>query len=129
MRQSDIFYKGGLNPLAILQAIFGKKISILIDSLTETKKMNAILKTKLEEININNLKNNLEKNIIKEIPEQKINENKEKNEQYNKIRNINANNLDDLDALYFWDKVEMKPQRSYSTGKVIPYLPLIKINK
>ena len=129
MRQADISYKGGLNPLEILQAIFGNKISILIDSLTETKKMNAILKTKLEEININNLKNNLEKNIIKEIPEQKINENKEKNEQYNKIRNINANNLDDLDALYFWDKVEMKPQRSYSTGKVIPYLPLIKINK
>ena len=67
---------------------------------------------------------------MKEITEEKIkNENKERNEQYNKIRNINANNLDDLDALYFWDKVEMKPKRSYSTGKVIPYLPIININK
>ena len=107
----------------------GKKISILIDSLTEYKKMNVILKNKLDEINFNNIKNNLEKNIIKESKEQKAIEKKEKNEQYNKIKNINANNLDDLDALYFWDKVEMKPQRSYSSGKVIPYLPIISINK
>ena len=108
----------------------GKKVSILINNLTETKKTNVILKTKLDEINFNNLKNNFEKNKMKEIPEEKIkNENKERNEQYNKIRNINANNLDDLDALYFWDKVEMKPKRSYSTGKVIPYLPIINIKK
>ena len=107
----------------------GKKISTLINSLNETKKTNVILKTKLDEINFNSFNNNFEKNKMKEIPEKKIIENKEKNEQYNKIRNINANNLDDLDALYFWDKVEMKPQRSYSSGKVIPYLPIISINK
>ena len=107
----------------------GKKISTLINSLNETKKTNVILKTKLDEINFNNLTNNFENNKMKEIPEKKIIENKEKNEQYNKIRNINAKNLDDLDALYFWDKVEMKPQRSYSSGKVIPYLPIISINK
>ena len=107
----------------------GKKISTLINSLNETKKTNVILKTKLDEINFNSFNNNFEKNKMKEIQEKKIIENKEKNEQYNKIRNINANNLDDLDALYFWDKVEMKPQRSYSSGKVIPYLPIISINK
>ena len=107
----------------------GKKISTLINSLNETKKTNVILKTKLDEINFNSFNNNFEKNKMKEIPEKKIIENKEKNEQYNKIRNINAKNLDDLDALYFWDKVEMKPQRSYSSGKVIPYLPIISINK
>ena len=107
----------------------GKKISTLINSLNETKKTNVILKTKLDEINFNSFNNNFEKNKMKEIQEKKIIENKEKNEQYNKIRNINAKNLDDLDALYFWDKVEMKPQRSYSSGKVIPYLPIIRINK
>ena len=107
----------------------GKKISTLINSLNETKKTNVILKTKLDEINFNSFNNNFEKNKMKEIQEKKIIENKEKNEQYNKIRNINAKNLDDLDALYFWDKIEMKPQRSYSSGKVIPYLPIISINK
>ena len=106
----------------------GKKISILINSLTESKRMNIILKAKLEEKNFNNFKINFDKNIIKENKE-KIIEKKEESEQYNKIKNLNINNLDDLDALYFWDKVEMKPQRSYSTGKVIPYLPIININK
>ena len=109
-----------------------KKISILMNNLAESKKVNIILKTKLEEIekiNLNNEKNNLEKIRYKENDEKiSINVNKE-SEQYIKIRNINANNLNDLDALYFWDKVEMKPQRSYSTGKVIPYLPIISIKK
>ena len=106
-----------------------KKISILMNNLTEYKKMNIILKTKLDEINFNNMKNNFEKNKIKEKQEQNIINIKENNEQYYKIRKINENNLDDLDALYFWDKIDMKPQRSYSTGKVIPYLPIININK
>ena len=86
-----------------------------MNNLAESKKVNIILKTKLEEIekiNLNNEKNNLEKIRYKENDEKiSINVNKE-SEQYIKIRNINANNLNDLDALYFWDKVEMKPQRS-----------------
>ena len=106
-----------------------KKISILMNNLDEYKKMNIILKARLDEINFNNMKNNFEKNKIKEKQEQNIINIKENNEQYYKIRKINENNLDDLDALYFWDKIDMKPQRSYSTGKVIPYLPIININK
>ena len=51
--------------------------------------------------------------------------NKGKNSQFNKIRKINENNLDDLDALYFFDKIEMKPQRSFSCG--ISFLPFDKL--
>jgi hypothetical protein len=100
-----------------------------MNNLDEYKKMNIILKARLDEINFNNMKNNFEKNKIKEKQEQNIINIKENNEQYYKIKKINENNLDDLDALYFWDKIDMKPQRSYSTGKVIPYLPIININK
>ena len=31
-----------------------------------------------------------------------------------KIYNLNKNNLNDLDAIYFFDKIKMAPQRSYS---------------
>ena len=106
-----------------------KKISILMNNLAEYKNMNLILKAKLDEINFNNMKNNFEINKIKETQEENINNIIINNEQYYKIRKINENNLNDLDALYFWDKVDMKPKRSYSTGKVIPYLPIININK
>ena len=37
---------------------------------------------------------------------------------------MNKNNLDDLDALYFFDKIEMKNKRSNSQT-----VPLIKIGK
>ena len=36
---------------------------------------------------------------------------------------MNKNNLDDLDALYFFDKIKMAPQRSYSG---MPSLNLFK---
>ena len=45
-----------------------------------------------------------------------------------KIFNINKNNLDDLDALYFFDKIKMAPQRSYSEIR-IPNLNIDKKNK
>ena len=45
-----------------------------------------------------------------------------------KIYNINKNNLDDLDALYFFDKIKMAPQRSYSEIR-IPNLNIDKKNK
>ena len=53
----------------------------------------------------------------------------EKTEQYIKIKNLNMNNLDDLDSLYFLDKINMKPKRAYSHGKIIPFLPINNINK
>ena len=43
-----------------------------------------------------------------------------------KIKKINERNLDDLDALYFFDKIETKQQRSFSGNKIIPILPLNK---
>ena len=45
-----------------------------------------------------------------------------------KIYNINKNNLDDLDALYFFDKIKMADQRSYSEIR-IPNLNIDKKNK
>ena len=110
----------------------GKKISFLINQLTEQKKINFILKNKLEEINVNNkdnIKNNLEIIKMKENEAIKIVDEKDKNEQFYKISNINMNNLDDLDALYFFDKIAMKPKRFHSAGKIIPFLPIINIHK
>jgi hypothetical protein len=42
-----------------------------------------------------------------------------------KIYKFNKNNLDDLDALYFFDKIKMEPQRSYSEIGI----PNLKINE
>ena len=42
-----------------------------------------------------------------------------------KIYKMNKNNLNDLDALYFFDKIKMTPQRSYSQIEM-PNLNLIK---
>ena len=79
---------------------------------------------------MNNIKSNNLENIKKKDNEEiKINDNILKNEQYNKIMNINMNNLDDLDALYFLDKIEIKSKRAHSHGKIIPFLPIINIHK
>ena len=43
----------------------------------------------------------------------------------NKIMNINKSNLNDLDALYFFDKVDMTINQSSPT-QIIPILPLNK---
>ena len=104
-----------------------KKISILLNNLTEQKRVNIILKYKLEEMNINNIKNNNFELI--DSSTQKIMNEIEKTEQFNKIKNINMNNLDDLDSLYFFDKIYMKPRRAYSHGKNIPFLSINNINK
>ena len=42
-----------------------------------------------------------------------------------KVYKMNKNNLDDLDALYFFDKIKMEPQRSYSEIGI----PSLNINK
>ena len=104
-----------------------KKISILLNNLTEQKRVNIILKYKLEEMNINNTKNNNFELI--DSSTQKIMNEIEKTEQFTKIKNINMNNLDDLDSLYFFDKIYMKPRRAYSHGKNIPFLSINNINK
>lgn len=51
------------------------------------------------------------------------NNNAEINIQHNHILDINKNNLGDLDALYFFDKVDPRP-RSSSFSKLIPRLEL-----
>ena len=111
--------------------ILGNKISFLVNELNDYRKINIILKNKFDEMNMNKMTmiKNLEKNSLNENNEIKNNYDKEKSTQFNKITNINMNNLDDLDSLYFFDKIEMRPQRSYSCGKVIPFLPIHKIFK
>lgn len=64
--------------------------------------------------NINNSKNDLN-NLKKK-------ENYENDEQNIKVFKLNEQNLNDLDALYFFDKVNMKIKRSYS--KRIPLIPI-----
>ena len=105
----------------------GNKISLLLTNLNEQKRINIILKCKLEEININNIKNN-NFELNDSVTHKNMND-IEKTEQYIKIKNINMNNLDDLDSLYFWDKIYMKPKRAFSHGKIIPFLPINNINK
>ena len=105
----------------------GNKISLLLTNLNEQKRINIILKCKLEEMNINNIKNN-NFELNDSVNHKNMND-IEKTEQYIKIKNINMNNLDDLDSLYFWDKIYMKPKRAFSHGKIIPFLPINNINK
>ena len=60
---------------------------------------------------------------IKKI--QKKNKSEEKilmKEQNHKILKLNEKNLDDLDALYFFDKINMDCQQSSSRG--IPLIPI-----
>jgi hypothetical protein len=42
---------------------------------------------------------------------------------------INENNSDDLDALYFFDKIDMKPKRALSCDKIIPFLQISMVMK
>ena len=108
----------------------GKQISTLLSSLNEQKRINIILKCKLEEINMNNIKNNNNNDLeMNNSTSSKFLNDIEKTEQYIKIKNLNMNNLDDLDSLYFLDKINMKPKRAYSHGKIIPFLPINNINK
>ena len=107
----------------------GKQISTLLSSLNEQKRINIILKCKLEEINMNNIKNNNNNLEMNNSTSSKFLNDIEKTEQYIKIKNLNMNNLDDLDSLYFLDKINMKPKRAYSHCKIIPFLPINNINK
>ena len=108
----------------------GKQISTLLSSLNEQKRINIILKCKLEEINLNNIKNNNNNNLeMNNSTSSKFLNDIEKTEQYIKIKNLNMNNLDDLDSLYFLDKIKKKKKRAYSHGKIIPFLPINNINK
>ena len=48
----------------------------------------------------------------------------DKGSENEKIYNINKNNLDDLEALYFFDKINLNHKRSFS-----PNVPFIKLKK
>ena len=83
-----------------------------------------ILENKLYGL-VNNMKS---KNVIREyhINMKEFDLKKSDESQNNKIKKINERNLDDLDALYFFDKIEGKPHRFFSGGKMVPILPINK---
>ncbi len=89
--------------------------------------INNNIKISINNYNNNNIINNnikLNKNN-KLIPNLKSFDKEIYNE---KIYQINKNNLDDLEALYFFDKIKIKNQRSSSSHN-IPYLKLKKDEK
>jgi len=109
--------------------VLEKQIYTLINN--KKNKNNIIINNKSKEINLYrsinfSSINNKSKNKLKEFPKynKEIEVKKSEDKQNNKIKKINEKNLDDLDALYFFDKIEMKPQRSFSGGKSIPFLPI-----
>ena len=93
-------------------------------NIKEKQKKIEILENKINGF-VNKMKN---KNVIREyhINMNQFDLKKNNDEQNNKIKKINEKNLDDLDALYFFDKIETKHQRSFSSGKFIPLLPINK---
>ena len=93
--------------------------------------MNNLKKPNFNNIQIKNDYMNLNNNFFEKY---KFTENKDlkipnkgKSEQFIKIKKINENNLNDLDSLYFFDKIEKKHQKSFSFGKIIPILPINKL--
>jgi len=109
--------------------VLENKICSLVNNMKN--KNNIIINNKSKEINLYrsiNFSSINNKNIgkLKEYSSDndEIVFKKSEDKQNNKIKKINALNLDDLDALYFFDKIEMKPQRSFSGGKNIPFLPI-----
>ena len=88
----------------------------------EKQKTIEMLENKLNGLIIN-MKN---KNVIREyhINMKEFDLKKNSEDHYNKIKKINEKNLDDLDALYFFDKIETKPKRTFSGGKLVPILPI-----
>ena len=107
-----------------------KKLSGLMNNMNNINTYKKINNKKYEEFSLNNSFFNsfFDKNKFKEYFDIKKYD-KEKNDQYNKIKFINESNLEDLDALYFFDKIEMKPQKSFSYGKIIPFLPINNLKK
>ena len=109
--------------------VLENKICSLVNNMKN--KNNIIINNKSKEINLYrsinfSSINNKNKDKLKEYSsdnDEIIFKNSE-DKQNNKIKKINEKNLDDLDALYFFDKIEMKPQRSFSGGKNIPFLPI-----
>jgi len=109
--------------------VLENKIYTLVNNMRN--KNNIIINNKSKEINLYrsinfSSVNNKNKNKLQEYPKyiDEIEVKKGEDKQNNKIKKINEKNLDDLDALYFFDKIEMKPQRSFSGGKKIPFLPI-----
>ena len=72
-----------------------------------------------KEKNILRSKNNINLNSQNNKNNNNINTPKIKTEQNDKILKLNKNNLEDLDALYFYDKVKMNQKRSISIPKIL----------
>ena len=79
-------------------------------------------------LKINSLEKGIDKRNISQIQKnnniKKINLNKEekfikKNEQNKKIFELNKKNVEDLDALYFYDKIKDNKKRAISIPKII----------
>ena len=87
------------------------------DIINDEQKIKIIINTNNNNINQNNNNNNNNINISNNIDDK----------EYKKIFNFNKNNLGDLDALYFFDKIHMNHNRSKSVLN-IPYLPINKLN-
>lgn len=112
--------------------ILEKKLNYLTNKNMDNKKD---IKKKFEDLNLN-LNNSFfnsffDKNKYREYTDIKNKDkiDKGKGEQYDKVKKLNESNLDDLDALYFFDKIDMKPQRAFSCGKIIPFLPINILKK
>ena len=99
-----------------------KKINLLqqknIELLNQIKIIKKPYNEDMNYINLDIYKNNLKKN--KSVDKIEI------KEQNHKILKLNEQNLDDLDALYFFDKVNMNCKRSSSLG--IPLIPIEENN-
>ena len=111
---------------------FHEVVTLYSSENKKLKELNFQLREEYNRIDKNFLENKLKgyeiksKNIIKEyrINMKEFDFKNNEDVQYNKIKKINEKNIDDLDALYFFDKIETKPQRSFSGGELIPLLPL-----
>ena len=112
--------KHELNKLVLFQQ---KEIEELKNKILLLKEKDSI--TINENIKPNEILDNIENHQIKNKEVQLKNQNthKYKSSENEKIINLNKNNLCDLDALYFFDKVEMSPAKSASS-KNIPILKL-----
>ena len=102
-----------------------KMDKLLLESMSVMNEKNRELKFLKKKISTISLETDANTNHITSNENENLNiKTFEKGSINEKIFNLNKNNLDDLDALYFFDKIEMKNKRSNSQT-----VPLIKIGK
>ena len=102
-----------------------KMDKLLFESMSVMNEKNRELKFLKKKISTMSLETDANTNHITSNENEYINiKNFEKGSVNEKIFNLNKNNLGDLDALYFFDKIEMKNKRSFSQT-----VPLLRIGK